>query len=1162
MGKSIYGLLLLFICSSTLFGQVTKVLSLNGSTDYVQVPKLSDNATNTVTIEGWIKPSGAQAAWSGIYVCRAASYTTYGMMLRENNELGYMWEDTNGQRWEWSSKLSVPANQWSHVALVITPTNAILYLNGISATHAKACSPIVLNTANIGYDNQAVGRKFKGLISNFRVWNVSRTAAELASNTSTQLAPETAGLLADYRFSSETSNDFSINNKNASLNGGEFVTSEDTFETALLLNGSSDFGVLPRFFSADPSTFTIEWWLNPASTDKRHSLSGGGTGYGWGAFWFVVNANGSAQVGTNLDGSYLGDLIPAGTIEFNKWQHLTFSLSGGVGKFYKNGMLIASKTGISTPKSFTKLDLGYVGSGADYYIKGMLDDIKIWSSERSGEEITADMYSKQAPHTDLKGYWNFNSKTPAVLADSSGNGLDGTLTGGNYIGYMRPKFYIRCDSILQEASPITKISKGSNDQLLEKINVYITNSGTSLKAQSLVIDLEGTTNTSDISKLNLYYANGIVGGFSLNNKVASIIPTSKRITLPLNNMSVTQNGTFWLTADVSATAETGNELKSTCKKLNFSGLTAIPKDTMATATQALTILSSTAYSPAEKTSGTLHNPGQGLSIYIDGYSGIFSNKRPKYDNGLRYPELFWNYVDSIGASEKLNVLYIRLPWSEFEPTEGQYIWNNDPKYQALVQGARDRNLRLAFRVYFDSGDSYQQATPNFVKTAGAKGYTSNPSAWGPNGEAITAWNPYNNDVVFLQKVHNFINAFGAKYNDPSVVDYIDANGMALWGEGNGVSFDSSQPNANRDWVFRTIANYYRVAFPNVLLGLQNSSENDAVTVSITRQITDIYRRDSFGATQWLSVPNKVFYANEVANGIPVFAENAWNAFNPIVNPEYIGRWGFDSPESMIKASYRDFKASRANTADLRIPSDAVLWMKTNLVDSLVNNMGYRFVPSNLYVENSISENGTLRFYSTWTNTGWGCFPNGRPAWKNKYKLAFALLDQSDAVVKTFVSKADLSELLKGELYHYQVDGSVDDLTGGTYKLAFAIVDSMKQYTPGIQLAINAEPTSTGWYSFGEIQIPTVIDGLIQLKDKKDKITCSPQPTKGALNVRSEVPFNSIKMMDLNGKLVYQQHLNNAILSHHFDIQSFASGTYLLFVEGLDTKTYSTKVIKQ
>lgn len=1142
--KSIYTLLFLLLLSSHyLFGQTTHVLSLNGTTDFVQVPRLSENATNTVTIEGWINPDGKQTSWSGIYVFRSTTNTTYGIMMRENNELGYMWEDSNGSRWSWSSKLIVPANQWSHIALVISPSNATLYLNGISATQTKTCSPIVLNAANIGYDSDNQTRKFKGLIHNIRVWNVSRTATELASNTTTQHYSETVGLLADYRFNSQTGNDFSNNKKNASLIGCQYVSTDAIFETALLFNGTTDFGVLPRFFSSDPSTFTIEWWLNPASTDKRQSLSGGGTGYGWGAFWFVVNVNGSAQVGTNLDGSYLGNLIPAGTIEFNKWQHLSFSLSGGVGKFYKNGLLIASKSGITTPKNFTKLELGCISSGADYYIKGMLDDIKIWSTERSREEIEQDMYARQAPHSDLKGYWNFNNKVPATLADSSGNGMHGTLTGGTYIGYVRPKFHISCDSVLQSSSSNSKIAIGAQDQLLQKIKLYITNSGTALKAQSLDIDLEGTTHITDISNLNLYFANGIADGLNISNRIASITPTSQKISVPLNNIDINQNSTFWLTAHISTNAKAGNQIKSICKKINFTGLTATPKDTTFFATEALTILPNNAYSPSEKTSGTLRNPGQGLSVYIDGYSGIFSNKRPKYDNGLRYPELFWHFLDSIGASEKLNVLYIRLPWSEMEPSEGQYIWNNDPKYLELIQGALHRKLRLAFRVYFDSGDSYQQATPNWVRTAGAKGYTSGTNAWSPEGNAISCWNPYNNDVVFLQKVRNFINAFGAKYNDPSIVDYIDANGMGLWGEGNHPAFDNSQPNNNRNWVFTTIATYYRTAFPDILLGVQNANENDEVTVNITRQITDIYRRDSFGATQWLSESDKAFYANEVKNGIPLFAENAWNAFNPIVNPNYYKNWGFDSPEGMIKADYRDVKAARANSADLRIPSDAVLWMKTNLVDSLVNNLGYRLVPSNLYIDNLIQDKDSLHFFSTWSNNGWGCFPNSCPAWNHKYKLAYALLDSNEQPICTFIANAEPAHWFKGNLYPYQTKVSTKSIPNGSYTLAYAIVDTSKGNIPAIELAVTNAQTATNWYKFGNVTIDRTLNTIKKTSNNNSLVKILSNPVQSMLCIQSDSEVLSIIIYDITGRMVLHKVGVRSMGNTNVAVEKLTPGTY-------------------
>src|SRR5699024_11470469 len=67
--------------------------------------------------------------------------------------------------------------------------------------------------------------------------------------------------------------------------------------------------------------------------------------------------------------------------------------------------------------------------------------------------------------------------------------------------------------------------------------------------------------------------------------------------------------------------------------------------------------------------------------------------------------------------------------------------------------------------YMDSQDSFQQATPDYVKEAGAKGYNN------------TFWTPYINDEVFLEKFTRFIEAFGEEYNDPSKVDFVDGMGL-------------------------------------------------------------------------------------------------------------------------------------------------------------------------------------------------------------------------------------------------------------------------------------------------------------------------------------------------------------------------------------------------
>jgi hypothetical protein len=127
-----------FICIlfyiSSLSGQ-NHCLKLNGLSDYVTLPDLGLTATNNLTLEANIYSDGLQKPWSGILI-----FTGFrsGLMLRNNNELGYMWEDSHGNRYTWSSGLIVPTDKWCYVALVVSPGSVTVYLNQSSATHSIA----------------------------------------------------------------------------------------------------------------------------------------------------------------------------------------------------------------------------------------------------------------------------------------------------------------------------------------------------------------------------------------------------------------------------------------------------------------------------------------------------------------------------------------------------------------------------------------------------------------------------------------------------------------------------------------------------------------------------------------------------------------------------------------------------------------------------------------------------------------------------------------------------------------------------------------------------------------------------------------------------------------------------------------------------------------
>lgn len=375
--------------------------------------------------------------------------------------------------------------------------------------------------------------------------------------------------------------------------------------------------------------------------------------------------------------------------------------------------------------------------------------------------------------------------------------------------------------------------------------------------------------------------------------------------------------------------------------------------------------------PTENTTGFLQNPAMGWVLYVEEFGSPLPNA-----------VTYWNQQDPNRA--KASILYIRVPWSRMEPTEGHYAWNEDSNYKQLVQMARDRGLKLAFRVFPDSQDVHMQATPQFVFDAGAQGYAPQSNS--------SFKTPYLTDAILRQKYENFITAFAGKYDDPSIVDFIDGQGLGYWGEMGPAQLGYMNSSQNID-TFRWITNLYSSKFKKVLLGGQYGNAFD---VSLQEWAINekgyMIRRDSYGSP--------VYFPQAAKNKIkahfpstPVFAENCYQG---------LGTWasscdGNTSPlGTMLNRVILDAKETHANTLDLRGPQDASVWVSTysNLVQDFAIKGGYRFVLSNLTIPDIVVSGNEYIISHTWKNTGVGKLPNDMLNWNYKYKLAFALLDKS------------------------------------------------------------------------------------------------------------------------------------------------------------------------
>ena len=142
-------------------------------------------STNAATLLCWAFPYTNQFNPSGLVFLRSGS-SVFGSQIGGAEALDYTWGN-NSQTYQYGSGLLVPTNQWSFLALTITPSNAILYV--FNANGQGSATNIVANAAEsfsggfaLGADPQASTlpqRIFDGKLDEVAVFDYPLSAAQL-----------------------------------------------------------------------------------------------------------------------------------------------------------------------------------------------------------------------------------------------------------------------------------------------------------------------------------------------------------------------------------------------------------------------------------------------------------------------------------------------------------------------------------------------------------------------------------------------------------------------------------------------------------------------------------------------------------------------------------------------------------------------------------------------------------------------------------------------------------------------------------------------------------------------------------------------------------------------------------------------------------------------
>ena len=191
---------------------------------------------------------------------------------------------------------------------------------------------------------------------------------------------------------------------------------------------------------------TIEAWIKTSADTPSgyfpRIVSKDRYGNGRGFNLFIAHNSNKIAFEIWYDGNWYG--VWGYVVNDGNWHHVIGRRSGTRVSVFKDGseMAMTYPGASSNINNSATLTLANSEAG-DAFFTGKIDEVRIWNTARSIEDIERDMFKElDGTEPGLKAYFQFNESSGTVLPDLTSNGNDGTLTGMNpaedWIGSVAP----------------------------------------------------------------------------------------------------------------------------------------------------------------------------------------------------------------------------------------------------------------------------------------------------------------------------------------------------------------------------------------------------------------------------------------------------------------------------------------------------------------------------------------------------------------------------------------------------------------------------------------------------------------------------------------------------------------------------------------------------
>ncbi|MBT4333517.1 MAG: T9SS type A sorting domain-containing protein [Candidatus Cloacimonetes bacterium] len=497
-------MLLIFI---VVLSAQNNALDFDGTDDYVTCGNM--NLSNqSFAIEGWFKVNTLPGAGNYAFIFGNVIETVNAAHLRINGSSNRL-EFVMGTQYGWNvptSNTVIETGVWYHVAIVNYQNQGgagydyrHIFINGVVDVSTNYLSIFNYSNSTFRIGGSGDTAYLDGLVDEVKVWaNTARSISEVRDDMYRGVVGNETGLLAYYNLNA-TSGITTDNLEGAvaydgtltNMTGDEWTTSSAFFGPKNCLDfDGNDFVLCGNDASLTQfNNFTMEAWVKLDNSATNQKILGKFDNWDpYGNYYMIGVGNGKQYSQINANGNTID--FSAGDVPSNKWTHLAVTFSKGNGGAngtcygYVNGEVVYSKTdvadaAIDVSNATYQFRIGAAPWDYNYFqVNGLVDEVRIWNSQRSTSEIRENMYKNLiGDESNLVAYYNLDNTSGTSVPCYPEYDNNGTNYGATWVASSAFNTWIDTDD--SSWSTASNWSRGSVPSSSENVGIYDYPGGTS-----------------------------------------------------------------------------------------------------------------------------------------------------------------------------------------------------------------------------------------------------------------------------------------------------------------------------------------------------------------------------------------------------------------------------------------------------------------------------------------------------------------------------------------------------------------------------------------------------------------------------------------------------------------------------------------------------------